>query len=137
MKINVSHIRQNALVSIYHAESGHPGGVLSCIDIIAYLFEVHMKYNKGNFDTIERDRFILSKGHCAPALYAVAAEIGIIDKGSLKGLRKINNILQGHTHRITTPWVAYTKSLGQGFSFSIGEAMGLKLQNILIEFMLC
>ena len=131
MKINVNHIRQNALVSIYHAESGHPGGVLSSIDIIAYLFEVHMQYKRNDFDNIDRDRFILSKGHCAPALYAVAAEVGIIEKDSLKGLRKINNTLQGHTHRITTPWVeASTGSLGQGFSFAIGEALGLKLQNI-------
>jgi len=90
-----------------------------------------MKYDPKDFSIKERDRFILSKGHCAPALYAVAAEVGIIDKSRLNGLRKLNNELQGHTHRGATPWVeASTGSLGQGFSFAIGEAKGLKMQNI-------
>jgi len=124
-------IRASALVSIFHAKSGHPGGVLSAIDIIAYLFFEGMDYNPNDFDKLERDRFILSKGHCAPALYAVAAELGIINRNELKGLRKLNHDLQGHTHRITTPWVeASTGSLGQGFSFAVGEAYGLKLQNV-------
>ena len=124
-------IRQNSLLGIYHAESGHPGGVLSSIDLIAYLFMKEMNYDKKDFSKKERDRFILSKGHCAPALYAVAAEVEIIDKSRLNGLRKINHELQGHTHRGVTPWVeASTGSLGQGFSFAIGEAKGLKIQNI-------
>jgi transketolase len=124
-------IRQNSLLGIYHAESGHPGGVLSSIDLIAYLFMKEMNYDKKDFSKKERDRFILSKGHCAPALYAVAAEVEIIDKSRLNGLRKLNHELQGHTHRGVTPWVeASTGSLGQGFSFAIGEAKGLKMQNI-------
>ena len=131
MALTNNKIRQNSLISIYHAKSGHPGGVLSSIDIIAYLFMEEMKYDKNDFSIKERDRFILSKGHCAPALYAVAAEAGIIDKSYLNGLRKLNHELQGHTHRGTTPWVeASTGSLGQGFSFAIGEAKGLKMQNI-------
>ena len=131
MKQRLDIIRQNSLLSIYHAESGHPGGVLSSIDIIAYLFMREMNYDKNDFTIKKRDRFILSKGHCAPALYAVAAEVGIIEKSSLNGLRKLNHELQGHTHRGTTPWVeASTGSLGQGFSFAIGEAKGLKMQNI-------
>jgi len=131
MKQRLDIIRQNSLLSIYHAESGHPGGVLSSIDIIAYLFMREMNYDKNDFTIKKRDRFILSKGHCAPALYAVAAEVGIIDKSRLNGLRKLNHELQGHTHRGTTPWVeASTGSLGQGFSFAIGEAKGLKMQNI-------
>jgi transketolase len=129
MKTN--EIRCNSLISLYHAGSGHPGGVLSSIDIISYLFLKEMNYDKKDFSIKERDRFILSKGHCAPALYAVAAEVGIIDKSRLNGLRKLNQELQGHTHRGTTPWVeASTGSLGQGFSFAIGEAKGLKIQNI-------
>jgi len=124
-------IRQKSLLSIYHAESGHPGGVLSSIDIIYHLFSKEMNYDKNDFSKLERDRFILSKGHCAPALYAVGAEIGIIDKSRLNGLRKLNHELQGHTHRSTTPWVeASTGSLGQGFSFAIGEAKGLKIQGV-------
>ena len=124
-------VRINAIKSIYQAESGHPGGVLSAIDLITYLFFKEMDYNPKELSNQKRDRFILSKGHCAPALYAVAAEVGIIDKSRLNGLRKLNHELQGHTHRGSTPWVeASTGSLGQGFSFAIGEAIGLKLQNI-------
>ena len=131
MEIISNRIRKNSLSSIYHAESGHPGGVLSSIDIITYLFFKEMNYNKNDFSIKERDRFILSKGHCAPALYAVAAEVGIIKKSRLNGLRKLNHELQGHTHRGTTQWVeASTGSLGQGFSFAIGEAKGLKMQKI-------
>ena len=92
MKQRLDIIRQNSLLSIYHAESGHPGGVLSSIDIIAYLFMREMNYDKNDFTIKKRDRFILSKGHCAPALYAVAAEVGIIDKSRLNGLRKLNLI---------------------------------------------
>jgi transketolase len=124
-------LRRKALESIYHAKSGHPGGVLSAIDIIDFLFSFEMNFDVNDFNKVERDRFILSKGHSAPALYAVAAKVGIISPSRLNGLRKINHELQAHTHRISTPWVeASTGSLGQGFSFAIGEAYGLKLQNI-------
>lgn len=125
-------LRGLALASIYHAKSGHPGGVLSAIDIITYLFKYEMKYDSNNMNNMYRDRFILSKGHCAPALYAVATHVGIIDESRLNGLRKLNHELQGHTSRGSTPWVeASTGSLGQGFSFAIGEALGLRMQNIL------
>ena len=131
MKINKSitnNIRKSALASIFYAESGHPGGVLSCIDLLAYIFYDEMDYQKHDFSVIDRDRFILSKGHCAPALYAVAAELEIIDIQRLKGLRKLNHELQGHTHRVSTPFVeASTGSLGQGFSFAIGQSVGLKM----------
>ena len=124
-------LRRKALESIYYAKSGHPGGVLSCIDIIEVLFSSVLDLDIKNFETIFRDRFILSKGHSAPALYAVAAKVGIISVDRLNGLRKINHELQAHTHRISTPWAeASTGSLGQGFSFAIGEAKGLTLKNI-------
>lgn len=124
-------LRRKALESIYHAKSGHPGGVLSSIDIIDYLYSNEMDYDINDFDKVERDRFILSKGHSAPALYAVAAKVGIISHDRLNGLRKINHELQAHTHRVSTPWVeASTGSLGQGFSFAIGEAKGMKMQAI-------
>ncbi len=124
-------LRIKALESIYHAKSGHPGGVLSAIDIIDFLFSSEMDYDINDFDKIDRDRFILSKGHSAAALYAVAAKVGIISPDRLNGLRKINHELQAHPHRVSTPWVeASTGSLGQGFSFAIGEAYGLKMQNI-------
>jgi len=120
-----------SLISIYEAESGHPGGVLSSIDLIMYLFGKEMEYDPLDMGAENRDRFILSKGHCAPALYSVAAICGIIDTDRLNGLRKLNHELQGHTSRTTTPWVeASTGSLAQGFSFAIGEAFGFKMQSI-------
>ena len=129
--MNNNKVRRKALESIYCAKSGHPGGVLSSIDIIEFLFNHEMDYSVDNFNKIDRDRFILSKGHSAPALYAVAAKVGIISESRLNGLRKINHELQAHTHRVTSPWVeASTGSLGQGFSFAIGEAKGLKMQSI-------
>ncbi len=134
MNIENRHIREikkNTLLSIYHAKSGHPGGALSAIEIIAYLFFKEMNQTTTDLDSQDRDRFILSKGHSAPALYAVAAELDIISKKSLSGYRKMNQELQGHTHRVSTPWVeASTGSLGQGFSFAIGEALGLKMKKI-------
>lgn len=124
-------LRRKALESIYHAKSGHPGGVLSAIDIIDFLFNSEMDYSIDDFESLTRDRFILSKGHSAPALYAVGAKVGIISKDRLNGLRKINHELQAHTHRLSTPWVeASTGSLGQGFSFAIGEAKAMKMQSI-------
>lgn len=129
--MNNNWARRKALESIYYAKSGHPGGVLSCIDLIDYLFSYEMKYSTDSFDKIDRDRFILSKGHSAPALYAIAAKVGIIKTDRLNGLRKINHELQAHTHRVSTSWVeASTGSLGQGFSFAIGQAMGFKLKKI-------
>lgn len=123
--------RALSLISIYNAGSGHPGGTLSCVDVIMYLFQEEMNFDISNFALKERDRFILSKGHCAPALYAVGAIVGIMEESRLNGLRKINHELQGHTCRTTTPWVeASTGSLAQGFSFAVGEAKGMKIQNI-------
>ncbi len=115
---NSKKARALSLISIYKAGSGHPGGTLSCVDVIMYLFQKEMRIDVCNFDLKERDRFVLSKGHCAPALYAVGAIVGIVEESRLNGLRKINHELQGHTCRTTTPWVeASTGSLAQGFSF--------------------
>ncbi len=92
------HIRINALHGIYEAESGHPGGVLSSVDLIYHLFAKEMNYSVDDFEKLGRDCFNLSRRHCAPALYAVAAEVGILDPAELGGLRKLNHRLQGHTH---------------------------------------
>ena len=95
------------------------------------LFFNEMEYAPANMTSPTRDRFILSKGHACPSLYAVAAAVGIIEGSRLRGLRKLNHELQGHPSRKSTPWVeASTGSLGQGFSFAIGEAFGLRYQNI-------
>ena len=116
------------LMSIFCAGSGHPGGVLSCIDLITYLYAYKLKVKKiSQFNKINRDRLILSKGHSAPAIYSTLAALKVLRYKDIINLRKIDSIFQGHTCRINTPWVeASTGSLGQGFSFSIGQALTLK-----------
>lgn len=120
-------VRADALAGIYHAGSGHPGGSLSCVDVLVTLLRSRTSHH---FFHPESHRFILSKGHACPALYAVAAEQGWIPKNAILGLRKLGNPLQGHPHVGTTPWVeTSTGSLGQGFSVAIGMAMGFRHQD--------
>ena len=116
------------LMSIFFAGSGHPGGILSCMDIIVYLYSTRLKIkNINQFKSIDRDRFILSKGHSAPAIYSTLAALKILKYKDILKLRKIDSVYQGHTCRINTPWIeASTGSLGQGFSFAIGQALTLK-----------
>jgi transketolase len=110
------------------AGSGHPGGSLSAIDIITTLFFHEMRMDPGNPQWEDRDRFILSKGHAVPALYAVLAKKGAIPRDELWTLRKTNSRIQGHPDRVMLPVVeASTGSLGQGLSIAQGVAMGLKL----------
>lgn len=110
------------------AASGHPGGSLSAIDIITTLFFHEMRMDPGNPNWEDRDRFILSKGHAVPALYAVLAKKGAIPRDELWTLRKTNSRIQGHPDRVMLPVVeASTGSLGQGLSIAQGVAMGLKL----------
>jgi len=123
-------LRKKIIASIYRAGSGHPGGALSAIDILEVLFKQFLKISPKNLYSYNRDRFILSKGHAAPALYAVAESLGILNEGDGNGLRKFGTALQGHTDRNYLPWVeASTGSLGQGFSFGVGQALGFKLKN--------
>jgi transketolase len=123
-------VRQHTIASIYHAGSGHPGGSLSCADILSVLFGAELNNWPGSADDPMRDRFVLSKGHAAPALYAVGAHHGFCDKQAALKLRKIGSPFQGHPHIGDLPWVeTSTGSLGQGFSVALGMAMGLKLQN--------
>lgn len=122
-------IRRRAIWMIHQAGSGHPGGVLSAADILAYLYCREMTLDPALPDWPARDRFVLSKGHACPALYAAAAEVGYIAPPSLAGLRRLGNSLQGHPHVLDAPWVeTSTGSLGQGFSVSIGIALGLRYQ---------
>lgn len=108
------------------AKSGHPGGSLSCIDILACLYFCNIMTREGDF----RDRFILSKGHAAPALYATLAHAGYFDRTELFTLRKLGSILQGHPDMHKCPGVEVsTGSLGQGLSIACGEALGFKIQN--------
>lgn len=122
-------VRQHVVASIYHAGSGHPGGSLSCADILAALFGAELNVWPTANDDPMRDRFVLSKGHAAPALYAIAAHHGFCDKREALRLRKIGSRFQGHPHVLDLPWVeTSTGSLGQGFSVALGMAMGLKMQ---------
>jgi transketolase len=122
--------RKHVIASIYHAGSGHPGGALSCADILACLFGAELNIWPEGAGDPQRDRFVLSKGHAAPALYAIAAHHGFCDARAALALRKLGSPFQGHPHIGDLPWVeTSTGSLGQGFSVALGMALGLKLQN--------
>lgn len=124
-------IRCHAVASIFHAGSGHPGGALSSADLFACLYGAEMNLHPGIAADPGRDRFVLSKGHAAPALYAVGAYYGFCDPKSALSLRKLNSPFQGHPHVLDLPWVeTSTGSLGQGMSVAVGMAIGLRLQNI-------
>lgn len=121
-------VRRDIVEMITEAKSGHPGGSLSITDLLSLLYEVEMNVDPENPKMENRDRLVLSKGHAAPALYAVLAEKGFFDKKVLKTLRKIDSILQGHPDMKGTPGVDMTTgSLGQGFSSACGMALASKL----------
>lgn len=120
-------LRQTALTMIYHAQSGHPGGSLSASDIVAALYFDEMRIDPKKPRWEQRDRFILSKGHCCPILYAALAMRGFFDPSELNTLRRFESILQGHPDMNKTPGVDMTTgSLGQGLSDGAGMAFGLK-----------
>jgi len=122
-------VRRHSVASIYRAGSGHPGGALSCSDILTVLYGAEMNIWPSATDDPDRDRFVLSKGHAAPALYAVAAYYGFCNARAALNLRKIGSPFQGHPHVADLSFVeTSTGSLGQGFSVALGMAMGLKLQ---------
>ncbi len=117
-------MRRDIVQMIYTAGSGHPGGSLSAADIIASLYFHVMRHRPQEPDWPDRDRFVLSKGHAAPALYAALAESGYFPVDELLNLRKIGHMLQGHPSMKTTPGVDMsTGSLGQGLSAAIGMAL--------------
>ena len=122
--------RRLTIAQIYAARSGHPGGALSATDLITYLYFKTLKMDPENPEMPERDRFILSKGHSCPALYAVLGLRGCLGADptkAWKNFRKLNGLLQGHPDVKRLPWVeTSTGSLGQGFSVAVGMALGLK-----------
>jgi len=123
-------VRRNALASIYYAKSGHPGGCLSVTDILVYLYGKHVDPALLRTGDPDRDRIVLSKGHACPALYAMAAEIGLLPFPSLLTLRQLGSSLQGHPSVRDIPWAeTSTGSLGQGFSAAIGMALGLRYKD--------
>jgi transketolase len=116
-------IRKHIIRMSAEAGSGHPGGSLSCADIITVLYFKKMNYDPKNPKWENRDRFVLSKGHAAPALYAALAEAGFFPVNELKNLRKIDSILQGHPSVITPGVEVCSGSLGQGLSVANGMAL--------------
>ena len=123
-------IRRDIVSMIHRAKSGHPGGSLSVVEILTALYFDEMNVDSSNPKMEDRDRFVLSKGHAAPALYATLAEKGYFDKEELNGLRKIGRMLQGHPDMKGTPGVEIsTGSLGQGISAAVGMALAGKLDN--------
>lgn len=122
-------IRAYALWSIYNAKSGHPGGSLSCADIIATLYFKTLNIDPALPSWRKRDRFVLSKGHACPALYAALALRGFFPIELLQTLRNIDSPLQGHPDPLTTPGIDSTSgSLGQGLSIALGMAIAARLQ---------
>ncbi len=120
-------IREGVLKSTHAAKSGHPGGSLSAADYFAYLYGEEIHVDPKNPKWEDRDRFVLSKGHCAPGLYATLANVGFFPVEDLLTLRKIGSYLQGHPNMNLTPGVDMsTGSLGQGISTACGMAKGAK-----------
>ena len=128
LQIKACTVRMGVIEGVFNAKSGHPGGSLSIADILTYLYFEHMNVDPKNPKDENRDRFVLSKGHTAPALYAVLAQKGFFSPSEIKNLRKPGAMLQGHPSMKLTPGVDMsTGSLGQGISTAVGMALGAKL----------
>lgn len=127
LKIYATKIRMGIIEGTYNAKAGHPGGSLSAADVFAYLYEKEMRVNPKEPKWDDRDRLVLSKGHCAPGLYAALAYKGFFPVEDLKTLRHIDSYLQGHPNMNTVPGIDMsTGSLGQGISVAVGMAKGAK-----------
>ena len=128
LKRLANNVRLGIIEGVYNAASGHPGGSLSIADVITYLYFEEMNVDPANPAMPSRDRFVLSKGHTAPALYSVLAERGYFPKEELKTLRKTTSRLQGHPDMKGTPGVDMTTgSLGLGISAACGMALSAKV----------
>jgi transketolase len=128
LRVVVKRLRRDIVTMIGKAGSGHPGGSLSAVEIVTALYWRILRHQPSNPRWPERDRFILSKGHAAPVLYAVLAECGYFPKAELDTLRQIDSHLQGHADRNATHGVEMSSgSLGQGLSFAIGCALAGRL----------
>lgn len=129
LKITACKVRMGAVTAVHAAKSGHPGGSLSSADLMTYLYFREMNIRPEDPKWEDRDRFVLSKGHCAPALYAVLANRGFFPVEELTTLRKVGSRLQGHPSIKDCPGIDMsTGSLGQGVSAAAGMALGLRYQ---------
>jgi len=127
LKQKTKELRKEIVTMIYNAQSGHPGGSLSAIDMLVGLYYYKLRINPKNPIWQDRDRFVLSKGHCSPAIYAVLADKEYFPKSELDGYRKINRMLQGHPE-LSTPGIDFAGgALGQGICFALGIALACRL----------
>lgn len=127
LRRHANEVRKGIIVGTHAARSGHPGGSLSAAEIFTYLYFVEMNVDPADPRKASRDRFVLSKGHTAPGLYAVLAERGFFPKEDLTTLRHVGSYLQGHPNMNDTPGVDMsTGSLGQGVSTAVGMALAAK-----------
>ena len=123
-------IRKGIVTGVHSAKAGHPGGSLSCADIMTYLYFEEMNIDPKDPKKADRDRFVLSKGHVAPALYSTLAQRGFFPVEDLKTLRKLGSHLQGHPCMQHTPGIDMSSgSLGQGISVAVGMALSAKLSD--------
>ena len=130
LKLAACKVRIGAIEGVHAAKAGHPGGSLSAAELFTYLYQKEMNVDPANPKMATRDRFVLSKGHTAPGLYAALALRGFFPMEDMLTLRKIGSHLQGHPNMNTTPGVDMcTGSLGQGISAACGMALSAKLQN--------
>ena len=128
-------LRGDIVSMLTESKSGHPGGSLSIADILAILYFKEMNIDPKNPKDENRDRFVLSKGHAAPALYSTLARRGYFDPKELNTLRKIDSRLQGHPSMKSLPGIDMsTGSLGQGISAAVGMALAGKLDKKIIEY---
>ncbi|MGN0171066.1 MAG: transketolase [Lachnospiraceae bacterium] len=128
LRATANEIRKGIVTAVHSAKSGHPGGSLSAADMMTYLYFEEMNIDPADTKKADRDRFVLSKGHCAPALYATLAQKGFFPKEELMNLRHVGSYLQGHPDMKHIPGVDMSSgSLGQGFSTAVGMALAGKM----------
>ncbi|MEY8382043.1 transketolase [Christensenellaceae bacterium 44-20] len=128
LKVNAAKVRLGIIEGVFAAKSGHPGGSLSAAEIFTYLYFKEMRIDPKDPKNADRDRLVLSKGHCAPGLYSALAQRGYFSPEEMKSLRHIGSFLQGHPDMKGTPGVDMSSgSLGQGISAAVGMALAGKL----------
>ena len=131
LKGHATNIRKNIVKMVTEAKSGHPGGSLSSVEIATAIYFTQMNIDENNLTSNQRDRFVLSKGHASPLLYAVLAEKGFLEETELATFRKLNSRLQGHPSMRKLPGVDMsTGSLGQGISTAVGMALSNKYHEL-------
>ena len=122
--------RRRIVDMVYKAQSGHPGGSLSCIDILVSLYKGVMRFDPENPDWDDRDRFIMSKGHASPAMYSILHQMGVLDEDDIMGFRTLGSVCQGHVDMNWTKGVDFSAgSLGMGLSYGLGCALSAKMDS--------